>query len=814
MGKMVGIDLGTTNSVVAIVDGPQARVLDNKDAKSQTRSAVSLKKRKGKSGGTEEVLVGDTALENWPMAPRDTVISIKRLMGRAAGDPEVQHVRQWAQYKIIEPTDGTKDSVRVVVGGKEYSPIDLSAMILRKLKEDAEFRLGDTITHAVITVPAYFSERQRDATRKAGLKAGMRVMKILDEPTAAAIAFGVDAGDSGEPKTILVYDLGGGTFDISVLMWAGNVFAPLNLEGDMWLGGDNFDQVLVDHVLKHVKEEYSIDGTKNDRFMAQLRKSAQATKERLSNARSADLTVPGLLTDESGDLIDVQLEITREEYERMIQPLVARTVQITEKALKNAGYTAEQIDYVLMAGNSTCLPMVQAAMEKMFKPEKVLRKIHPKHCVAIGAALLAARLRGVVCQAPDKLDPKQPCGKVNKPDANICEQCGASLQLEEEQAGASGSAETTVIPDIVLPGGGIAAFSYGAQTAGDKFNVFIRKSEPYPTENPQALTFYTTMPNQRIISIPVYGGDHLDKASANELQGQAFAILPPHLPQDTPVRIKIWLDNDGIFELSSHLEDGTNMHPWILRGEEDSRAAEALEVAERKLAQKGESIPPERRRDLDRARERVFDELRKKDNEQARQHAENLDEMIDQMAVSADKADLRTQAENLIGFGEFVLHRFGWAFDPNQAYKLNNLVEDTRKAMDSGNPALLEQKVDALDKATDGDALPEIVRVFVQLGSVIANRIQPYDPALSGKLIQEMEEVERAVKANDASAKQKFEGFVQRVVDTIKKLEGARPQAPKCSVCQADVVPGERYCPNRHDTWILKDKSTTSGRSF
>ena len=259
MGKILGIDLGTTNSVMAIVDGPTPRVLDNREAKPQTRSVVGLKKRRGKGPQEQhEVLVGDAAMDNFQMATQDTILSIKRLMGRGVNDPDVQRARQAQLYKIVEPSDGTSDSIRVIMGGKEHSPIEISAMILRKLKEDAEFRLGEPVTHAVITVPAYFTQIQRDATRKAGLAAGLRVTKILEEPTAAAIAFGVETGDSA-PKTALVFDLGGGTFDISVLMWAANTFAPLNLEGDMWLGGDNFDRLLIEHVVARVRHEYTLE---------------------------------------------------------------------------------------------------------------------------------------------------------------------------------------------------------------------------------------------------------------------------------------------------------------------------------------------------------------------------------------------------------------------------------------------------------------------------------------------------------------------------------------------------------------------------
>lgn len=804
MGKAIGIDLGTTNSVVAIVDGPTPRVLDNKEAKSQTRSVVGLKRRKGaKAGDGEEILVGEPALDNWPMAPKDTIISVKRLMGRAASDPEVQKVERTCLYQVVAPSDGTKDSVRILMGGKEYSPVEVSAMILRKLKEDAEFRLGDEVTHGVITVPAYFSQIQRDATRKAGLKAGLKVMKILDEPTAAAIAFGVDTGESTEPKTILVYDLGGGTFDISVLMWAGNVFAPLNLEGDMWLGGDNLDQVIVDHGVRRVKEEYGLDPTSNMRFMVALKRAAQAAKERLSSARSADLIVASLLQDASGNPIDVELEITREEFERMIRPHVDRTVSLTKKALQNAGYSPEQIDYVLMAGNSTTVPLVQRAMEEMFGPAKVMRKIHPKHCVAMGAALLAARLRGVVCQAPDAADPKRECGHVNQVDATVCARCGASLQLEPEVS--VGGEIVVHLVDV----GGIAPFSYGVQSAGDKFNVFIKKNDPYPTENPQPQTFYTRIPNQRMISIPVFGGDHLEKASANERQGHAFAILPPGLPQDTPMHIRIWLNSDQIFELAAHLDDGTDLKPWVQHGESDAKATEAIEKVEQALAKKAQAISPEEMHRLEEARNRAFEMMRTGKFEEALRQAEALEELVEEAGRGEEKDLLRAKAENLIGYGEFLVHQYGWGLDPNYTYRLNMLLEEAKNALASGDSKALEQKVLALDKATDN--IPDTIKVFLAIRGAIASRIRPVDPVLAGSLMEELDQVENSFKSRSPSAGPKFETFVQKVTAALQKA--VSPAGFKCS--QGHVVPpGDRYCPNCHeDTWGIASKASGSATS-
>jgi molecular chaperone DnaK len=393
------------------------------------------------------------------------------------------------------------------------------------------------------------------------------VIKILDEPTAAAIAYGMDAGADADAKTLVVYDLGGGTFDISVLMMAGGTFAPLDLEGDMWLGGDNFDQVLIDHALDSLKRDYpDLDPKTNPRFMVELRKAAQKTKEALGASRSADLIVSSLLQDADHNLVDLDIEVTREEFERLITPLVERTTSLVQRALDNANVTPGQVDYVLMAGNSTGLLLVQSAMEKLFGADKVLRRIHPKECVAMGAALLAAALGQdkTVCVA---------CGHLNDADAGQCAECREPLETAVRPAAkvTAATSETGEAGQVAAtsegaePEGeisyevttvGVAPFAYGAQGVGDTMTVFVEKNDPYPTAAPRVHVFKTQTPNARIIAIPIYGGDDHEHAGANERQGDAFAILPPGLPARTPVRVSIWLDADGVFKLSAHLQGG------------------------------------------------------------------------------------------------------------------------------------------------------------------------------------------------------------------------------------------------------------------
>ena len=783
MGKCIGIDLGTTNTVMAIADGPQVRVLDNRENNPSTRSVVGLRRRKDKE---DETLCGDVALDNWPMAPKDTIISIKRLMGRGVADPEVQKVKVNSLYEVVEPSDGTRDSVRVVMGGEQYSPVQISAMILKKMKKDAEYRLKEDVTDAVITVPAYFSQAQKAATRRAGQEAGLQVIQILDEPTAAAIAYGMDSGDSSEPKYILVYDLGGGTFDISVLMWDRNVFVPMTLEGDMWLGGDNFDQVLVDYAVDQTKKSYSIDPKSNLRFMAMLKKTCQKAKETLSSARTADIIVSGVLQDKEGNLIDVDLTVTREQFEEMIRSLVARTMTLTEKALSSAGLEPDQVAHVLLAGNATCVPLVQQEVEKKFGTDKILRKVHPKQSVALGAARLAAVLYGkLVCQAPDPSDPQRECLHRNERGATKCAKCGAPLGVAEGPAGT----------DELIPPGGIAPFPYGIQTAGDKYNVFINKNDPFPTpeENRTPQTFYTRMPNQRIIMIPVYGGENLQKASTNEKQGEAVAILPTGLPKGTPVRIRVWLDPDGVFDLSAHLEDGTDLKPWIMKGEADAKALASLQEVDQQFELVEHELTGDEHDEVESVRNAAFDDMRGKRFEEAKQRAEEFKKRLEERKKSQDP--LVRKAENFVRYTHFVLDRYGWLLDPSKAFQLNQLMDQVHEAMRNGDRKVLEEKVNELDRATDH--LPENARAFIAMFMAVRNRIEPAEPVQAANLLDELGEAEEALKARSANAKQKIQQVAAKIAVAIDQIGGTGASSKKviCSNCGTEIPEGVDKCP-------------------
>lgn len=778
MGKIVGIDLGTTYSVMATVDIGGCRILHNTENEPQTRSIVGYYKG--------DFLIGTPALRRWPMAPEDTIVSVKRLMGRAVTDPEVQKVQEKYLYKIVEPSDGTKDSVRVKLGGKEYSPADISAMILAKLKKDAEFVLGEEVTHAVITVPAYFSEKQKHATKQAGLKAGLRVMKILDEPTAVAIAYGIDTQEK-DSKFVLVYDLGGGTFDISVLLMGAGSFSPINKEGDMWLGGDNFDQLIVDDVVEQVKYQYGVDPTQNRQFMALLKGEAQKAKETLSQASKAQIFLPAILKDSSGNIINVESEISREQFEKMIKPLVEKTVALTLKAIENAHLSIDDIDYVIMAGNSTCIPMVQQAMVKLFGEKRVLRKVHPKNSVAMGAAIAAALIQGQYCDV---------CGHLNDFEADKCEKCGAGLALIEEPD------KKIIIKVDKPPIGSIAPFNYGIQTLGDSFSIFIEKGDTVPTPEDKIIvqTFYTVFPNQRIISIPVFGGENKEYASKNEKQGEAFAILPPGLPQGTPIRIKLWLNREELFELSAHLEDGTDLKPWILRGEMDQKVRDLLLKCEEASSKIENIISPEQKKELEKSRNEVFEALKNKNFEEAEKKAEELLKEVEKI----EPLPPLDPVELLIGYATYLINEYSWLIKKDDIYQMNKLIGELREAHARKNVKLMEEianelgaLIDGLVQTTDlsGQPIPTLLGLLVTFHLVIESIIQPVDIAKANKLREELLNLENALRNRHPNAMDMLNLFSEKLMRTIEETQKKLPaEMMRCPVCGHQNPPGTRYC--------------------
>ncbi len=384
MSKIVGIDLGTTNSVIAVMEGGEPTVIHNAEGGRLTPSVVAFTK----SG---ERLVGQAAKRQAIVNPENTIFSIKRLMGRRYDDPEVQKAREILPYEIVRgPADDAR--VRIPVTGKVYTPQEISAMILSKLKRDAEDYLGEPVTKAVITVPAYFNDSQRQATKDAGRIAGLEVLRIINEPTAASLAYGLD---KKELETILVFDLGGGTFDVSILEVGEGVVEVKATAGDTYLGGDDWDQRIIDYVADEFKKDQGIDLRDDRQALQRLKEAAEKAKIELSTVGETEINLPFITADASGPK-HLQMRITRAKFEQLTEDLVERLKGPFHQALSDAGLKASEIDEVVLVGGATRMPMVQRLVRELTGGKEPHKGVNPDEVVAIGAALQAGVLSGEV----------------------------------------------------------------------------------------------------------------------------------------------------------------------------------------------------------------------------------------------------------------------------------------------------------------------------------------------------------------------------------------------------------------------------------
>src|SRR5215831_416449 len=378
MAKIIGIDLGTTNSCVAVMEGGEPKVIANEEGGRTTPSVVGFTK-------TGERLVGQVAKRQAITNPENTVYSIKRFMGRRYD--EVGEEMKMVPYKVVRQGD----HVAVEAQGKDHTPPQISALILQKLKKAAEDYLGEKVTEAVITVPAYFNDAQRQATKDAGQIAGLEVKRIINEPTAAALAYGLD---KQKDEKIAVYDFGGGTFDISILEVGENVVEVKSTNGDTHLGGDNLDQRVIEYLIAEFKKDQGIDLSKDPMAMQRLREASEKAKIELSSATSTDINLPYITADQSGPK-HLAIKLTRAKFEQLVEDLIARSLEPCRQALKDAGYSASEIDEVVLVGGSTRIPMVQKKVGELFGKEPN-RTVNPDEVVAVGAAVQGGVLAGDV----------------------------------------------------------------------------------------------------------------------------------------------------------------------------------------------------------------------------------------------------------------------------------------------------------------------------------------------------------------------------------------------------------------------------------
>jgi len=494
MGKVIGIDLGTTNSCVSIMDGSKPKVVENSEGARTTPSIVGF-------ADEGERLVGQPAKRQAVTNPGDTLFAIKRLIGRTFDDPTTKKDSEMVPYDIVKSDNG---DAWVEAKGEKYSPSQISAMILQKMKETAESYLGEGVDQAVITVPAYFNDAQRQATKDAGKIAGLEVLRIINEPTAAALAYGLEKEDG---HTIAVFDLGGGTFDVSILEIGDGVFEVKSTNGDTFLGGEDFDMRLVDYFADEFKKENTIDLRKDKMALQRLKEAAEKAKIELSSAQQTDVNLPFITADASGPK-HFQVKLTRAKLESLVADLVERTLAPCKKALKDAGLSASEIDDVVLVGGQTRMPKIQEVVQEFFGREPH-KGVNPDEVVAMGAAIQAGVLQGDV-------------------------------------------------KDVLLLD--VTPLSLGIETLGGVFTRLIERNTTIPTKKGQV--FSTAEDNQGAVTIRVFQGER-EMAADNKLLGQFDLVGIPPAPRGVPqIEVAFDIDANGIVNVSAK-DKGTGKEQQI-----------------------------------------------------------------------------------------------------------------------------------------------------------------------------------------------------------------------------------------------------------
>ncbi|GDX62512.1 chaperone protein DnaK [Candidatus Saccharibacteria bacterium] len=611
MGKIIGIDLGTTNSAMAVMEGGEATIIANEEGGRTTPSIVAVNKN-------GERLVGQTAKRQAVINPDNTIFSVKRLIGRTIDDEEVKRDMDLMPYQIVK-ADG---HVKVKMGDKDYTPEEVSAMILSKLKADAEKFLGQPVTEAVITVPAYFNDAQRQATKDAGKIAGLEVKRIINEPTAAALAYGLD---KQKEEKVVVYDLGGGTFDVSVLELGDGVFEVKSTNGDTHLGGDDFDLHLINHLIAEFKKDQGIDLKADKAAMQRLKEAAEKAKIELSTTNETSVNIPFITADAEGPK-HLDMTLSRADFEKLVMELVEKTLKPCESALKDAGVTKEDINEVILVGGMTRMPLVQKKVEEFFG-KKPLQGVNPDEVVATGAAIQGGVLGGDV-------------------------------------------------KDVLLLD--VTPLSLGIETLGGVSTKLIERNTTVPTSKSQV--FSTAADNQTSVEINVLQGER-EMANDNKTLGRFVLDGIPPSPRGVPqIEVSFNIDANGIVNVSAKdkasgkeqkitITGGGSLNEEEIKkmqedaekfADEDKKKKEAVEVrnqadtliytAEKTLADAGDKVKEEDKKTIDEAVAALKEKKDSEDLEEIKKLTEDLNTKLmkvgEQMYKEADSEEKKDESKD------------------------------------------------------------------------------------------------------------------------------------------------------------------------